>query len=259
FNNLLTVILGRSQILLKKLESGPLWRDASLIHRTAERAASLTGQLLAFSRKQHLQPKVLELNGVVTDMDKMLQRLIGEDIELATILDQKLGRVKVDPGQMEQLILNLAVNARDAMPDGGRLTIETSNVHLDETYTKQHVSAKPGRYVMLAVSDTGVGMDSETQARIFEPFFTTKEVGKGTGLGLSTVYGVIRQSGGHIWVDSQLGRGSAFEVYLPMVQESARHEKSSVGADGLTGGTETILLVEDEDALRELTRELLAG
>ena len=187
FNNLLTVILGRSQILLKKLEAGPLWRDANLIHRTAERAASLTGQLLAFSRKQHLQPKVLELNTVVTDMDKMLQRLIGEHIELATILDQKLGRVKVDPGRMEQMILNLAVNARDAMADGGRLTIETTNVFLDETYTKQHVSAKPGRYVMLAVTDTGCGMDAETQSRIFEPFFTTKEPGRGTGQESSSV------------------------------------------------------------------------
>jgi two-component system cell cycle sensor histidine kinase/response regulator CckA len=256
FNNLLTVILGRSQILLKKLEAGPLWRDANLIHRTAERAASLTGQLLAFSRKQHLQPKVLELNAVVTDMDKMLQRLIGENIELATILDQKLGRVKVDPGQMEQMILNLAVNARDAMPDGGRLMIETSNVHLDETYTKQHVSAKPGRYVMLAVSDTGCGMDSETQARIFEPFFTTKEPGKGTGLGLSTVYGIVKQSDGNIWVYSEVGKGTTFKVYLPCIDEDADAPSSALDELKLDGA-ETILLVEDEEDVRELSEEIL--
>ena len=260
FNNLLSVIGGYCELLEPELPpDGVLHRNCEQIKKAGEKAAGLTRQLLAFTRQQVLEPRVLDLNAVVLDLEKMLNRVIGEDIELRTSLDRGLAAVKADRGQIEQVIMNLVVNARDAMPNGGRLTVQTANVVVDESFTRRHHPQAPGAYVRLSVTDTGVGMDSETQARIFEPFFTTKEVGKGTGLGLSTVYGVIRQSGGHIWVDSQLGRGSAFEVYLPMVQESARHEKSSVGADGTTGGTETILLVEDEDALRELTRELLAG
>jgi PAS domain S-box-containing protein len=257
FNNLLTVILGRSQMLQKKLErASPLQRDVDLIHKTAGRAASLTRQLLAFSRKQLLQPKVLDLNAVVADMDKMLQRLIGEHIDLAAVLHPGLGRVKVDPGQMEQVIMNLAVNARDAMPQGGKLIIETANVVLDENYTWQHMSVQPGRYVMLAVTDAGCGMDSQTQARIFEPFFTTKEPGKGTGLGLSTVYGIVKQSGGNIWVYSELGRGTTFKIYLPRVDEAA-DEISAQEDHRSMKGWETILLVEDEEAVRELSQEIL--
>jgi PAS domain S-box-containing protein len=256
FNNLLTVIIGRSQMLQQKVGSSPLRRDVDLIYTTAERAASLTKQLLAFSRKQLLQPRVVKLNTVVSDMNAMLRRLIGEHIELATMLDSHLGHVKVDPGQMEQIILNLAVNARDAMPNGGRLTIETANVVVDETYTKHHLSAKPGRYVMLAVTDTGCGMDADTQDHIFEPFFTTKEPGKGTGMGLSTVYGIVKQSGGNIWVYSEVGRGSAFKVYLPRVDGAAEEISVDLGERNL-GGVETILLVEDELEVRELSYEIL--
>jgi PAS domain S-box-containing protein len=258
FNNLLTVILGRSQMLQKKLEkASPLQRDVNLIHQTAERAASLTRQLLAFSRKQLLHPKVLDLNTVVADMDKMLQRLIGEHIEFATVLHPGLGRVKVDPGQMEQVIMNLAVNARDAMPQGGKLMIETGNAALDEAYTRQHMRVQPGRYVMLAVTDAGCGMDSETQTRIFEPFFTTKEPGKGTGLGLSTVYGIVKQSGGNVWVYSEVGRGSTFKIYLPRVDDEADQVSAIQESDRKIKGTETILLVEDEEAVRELSQEIL--
>lgn len=258
FNNLLTVILGRSQMLQKKLErASPLQRDVDLIHKTAERAASLTRQLLAFSRKQLLQPKVLDLNTVVADMDKMLQRVIGEHIELATVLHPGLGRIKVDPGQMEQVIMNLAVNARDAMPQGGKLMIETANVVLDQNYTRQHMSVQPGRYVMLAVTDAGCGMDSQTQARIFEPFFTTKEPGKGTGLGLFTVYGIVKQSGGNVWVYSEAGRGSTFKIYLPHVDDAADELSAIQESDREVKGSETILLVEDEETVRELSQEIL--
>ena len=258
FNNLLTVILGRSQMLQKKLgETSPLQRDVDLIHKTAERAASLTRQLLAFSRKQLLQPRVVDLNTIVTDMGKMLQRLIGEQIELITVLNPDLGRVKVDPGQMEQVILNLAVNARDAMPQGGKLTIETGDAVLDETYSRRYVSVKPGHYVMLAVTDSGCGMDAQTQGRIFEPFFTTKELGKGTGMGLSTVYGIVKQSGGNIWVYSELGSGSAFKVYLPRVEDAADQIPGIRKNRQSTRGTETILLVEDEETVRELSEEIL--
>jgi two-component system cell cycle sensor histidine kinase/response regulator CckA len=258
FNNLLTVILGRSQMLRKKLgEISPLQRDVDLIHKTAERAANLTRQLLAFSRKQLLQPRVVDLNAVVADMDKMLQRLIGEHIELITVLDPSLGHVKVDPGQMEQVILNLAVNARDAMPEGGKLTIETGNVVLDETYSRHHFSVQPGHYVMLAVTDRGCGMDAQTQARIFEPFFTTKEPGKGTGLGLSTVYGIIKQSGGNVWVYSELGHGSSFKVYLPRLDDAADELSGREQDHQIKKGSETILLVEDEEMVRELSEEIL--
>jgi PAS domain S-box-containing protein len=257
FNNLLSVISGYCELLEPELPpDGVLHRNCEQIKKAGAKAAGLTRQLLAFTRQQVLEPRILDLNAVVLDLEKMLNRVIGEDVELRTSLDRSLASVKADRGQIEQVIMNLVVNARDAMPNGGRLT---ANIIVDESFARLHHPQAPGAYVRLSVADTGIGMDAETQARIFEPFFTTKEVGKGTGLGLSTVYGVIRQSGGHIWVDSQLGRGTTFEVYLPMVQESARHEKPSVGADGAAGGTETILLVEDEDALRELTRDLLAG
>jgi PAS domain S-box-containing protein len=257
FNNLLTVILGRGAILLSRLPAGhPLRRDIELMKKTAERAAALTKQLLAFSRKQMLAPKVLDLNTVVSGITTMLQRLIGEDIELVFRAGSGLGRVKADPGQIEQVIANLVVNARDAMPDGGHLTIETANVELGEHYARQHVGVQAGSYVMLGVSDTGTGMDRETQARVFEPFFTTKEPGKGTGLGLSTVYGIVKQSGGNIWVYSEPGTGTTFKVYLPLVHDA---EDTAELAQVRSGrGTETILVVEDEDDVRALACEVLA-
>jgi signal transduction histidine kinase len=257
FNNLLTAINGYSDLMLRRLGAGdPLRRNAEEIRKAGERAASLTRQLLAFSRKQVLQPLVLDLNGVVADMDKLLRRLIGEDIDLVTSLEPKLGRVKADPGQIEQVVMNLSVNARDAMPRGGHLTIETKNVYLDKTYAHNHMSVQPGRYVMLAVSDTGVGMGAQIREHIFEPFFTTKEAGKGTGLGLSMVYGIVKQSGGNIWVYSEPGHGTTFKIYLPQIEEEASTE-SSVIASEEAAGTETILLVEDEAMLRELIREIL--
>jgi len=258
FNNLLTVILGRCALLVGRLspDASPR-RDIDLIQKTAERAVALTRQLLAFSRKQVLDPKVLDLNAVVPGMATMLQRLIGEHIELVYRPGAELGRVKADPGQLEQIIMNLAVNARDAMPDGGRITIETGNVELGEHYARQHVGVQPGRYVMLAVSDTGIGMDGATQARIFEPFFTTKAPGKGTGLGLSTVYGIVNQSGGNIWVYSEPGKGTTFKVYLPRVEDAAESLQVIRPAPGR--GTESILLVEDEEEVRALAREVLQG
>ena len=260
FNNLLTIINGSCELLEPELpQKASLRRNCEQIRKAGERAASLTRQLLAFSRQQVLEPRILDLNVVVLDVEKMLNRLIGEDIELKTSLRPNLGSVKADRGQIEQVIMNLVVNARDAMPNGGRLTIETENIDVDEAFALRHRPQQPGPYVRLSVRDTGIGMDAETQARIFEPFFTTKEVGKGTGLGLSTVYGVIRQSGGYIWVDSELGHGTTFDVYLPLVRERVLDEKPSSAADAPSGGTETILLVEDEEVLRELTRDLLAG
>jgi two-component system, cell cycle sensor histidine kinase and response regulator CckA len=258
FNNLLGVIIGYGEALEDELPSGgSLHRKCEQIVKAGQRAASLTRQLLAFSRQQVLEPKVLDLNAVVLDLEKMLRRLIGEDIDFKTELSSPLGRIKADQGQIEQVIMNLVVNARDAMPRGGRLTIETSNADVDEDYCRLHPQQKPGPHVLLAVSDTGIGMDAETQARIFDPFFTTKELGKGTGLGLSTVYGVVRQSGGHIWVYSELGRGTTFKIYLPRVAESLKEETQAPDLANSWRGTETILLVEDEDALRELTRSVL--
>jgi PAS domain S-box-containing protein len=258
FNNLLAVINGYSDLLLRRWpdedEAGRLKLEE--VRKAGERATKLTRQLLAFSRKQVLQPVVLDLNSVVSDMDKMLRRLISEDIEVRALLAPQLGRVKADPGQIEQVILNLAVNARDAMPSGGRLTIETRDVELDENYARAHKSVKAGPYVMLAVTDTGTGMDSSTQARIFEPFFTTKGSGKGTGLGLSTVYGIVRQSGGNVWVYSEPGRGTTFKIYLPRVDAVAA-PRAARTAPELRRGTETVLLVEDEEGVRELTREIL--
>jgi len=258
FNNMLTVIMGYSELMLQKLKADdPLRSEVEQIKEAGNRASLLTRQLLAFSRKQVLQPRVLDLNAVLTNLDKMLQRLIGEDIALVTMPAPGLGRVKVDPGQIEQVIMNLAVNARDAMPNGGKLTIETANVELDNAYAREHVSVRPGPYVMLAVSDTGCGMDAATQARIFEPFFTTKEPGKGTGLGLSTVYGIVKQSDGNIWVYSEPGRGTTFKIYLPRVEAVAEAVEPSGAAARTIRGSETILLVEDENAVRALIRSTL--
>jgi PAS domain S-box-containing protein len=256
FNNLLTAIIGYSQMSLSRLHSqDPMRKDIEEVESAGQRAAALTGQLLAFSRKQVVQPQVLDLNTVVTDLTKMLQRLIGEDVELQTSLDPDAWNVKVDRGQIEQIIMNLAVNSRDAMPDGGKLTIETSNVQLDEDYANGHIDATPGPYVMLAIADTGSGMDKETESRIFEPFFTTKEQGRGTGLGLSTVYGIVKQSGGSIGVYSELGQGTTFKVYLPRIEESVDLAKAR--EDDCARGTETVLLVEDSDTVRKLARKLL--
>jgi CheY-like chemotaxis protein len=257
FNNLLTVIISYTDLLLEDLDrDDPKREDVTAVRKAAEGAAALTHQLLAFSRKQVLQPKVLDLNATVASTEKLLRRLIGEDIRLVAKLGSSLGRVKADPGQIEQVIMNLAVNARDARPAGGQLTIETADVAMDEAYVRGHPTAEPGRYVMLAVSDTGIGMDEQTKAHIFEPFFTTKELGKGTGLGLATVYGIVKQSGGFIWLYSEPGQGTSFKIYLPLVEESAqRHAMPAVAK--LPRGTETILVVEDAPAVRTVIRQVL--
>lgn len=258
FNNLLTAILGYSELSLPLLQPGsPLRGNFEQIKKAATKASSLTAQLLAFGRRQVLQPRVLNLNDVVTEMNKILCRLIGEDIDLATCLGSGLERVKVDPSQIEQVILNLAVNSRDAMPDGGRLTIETANVNLDESYAQSHPEVQPGPYVMLAVSDSGCGMDEDTKAQIFEPFFTTKEMGKGSGLGLSTVYGIVNQSGGHIWTYSEPGHGTTFKIYFPAFTEPCEDHGPVHEGSTASGGSETILLVEDDDAVRGLASEIL--
>ena len=259
FNNLLMVISGYSEFLLERLGPDPRLRGpAQEISNATQRATSLTRQLLAFSRKQMLAPKILDLNEVVTENLKMLTRMIGEDIDLVMVPSSAIGAIRADPGQIDQVIMNIAVNARDAMPDGGRLTIETANVSLDENFARTHTPLVPGEYVMLAISDTGVGMDGETQTRIFEPFFTTKGA-KGTGLGLSTVYGIVKQSGGFIFVDSQPARGTAFRAYFPRVD--AREEpaalQDALGLPRPERGLETILLVEDEANLRRLARQYL--
>ena len=257
FNNLLGVILGYADLALQVYpKDEKLAAHIGEIQKAGRRAANLTRQLLAFSRQQVLETRVVDLNAVVHDVEKMLARLIGEDIELRTTLQEGLGHVKADPGQLEQIIVNLAVNARDAMPQGGRLTIETANVTLDEAYTAQHFPAKAGPYILMAVSDTGTGMDEKTRARVFEPFFTTKEKGKGTGLGLSTVYGIVKQSGGLIWLYSEPGAGTTFKVYLPRV-DSQPHAGTVTEEPRRVRGSETILLAEDEAALRKLTREIL--
>jgi len=258
FNNLLTVITSYSDILLEDLApQDPRREDVEEIRKAAVSAAGLTHQLLAFSRQQVLEPRVLDVNAVLASAEKLLKRLLGEDIELVTALTPQLGAVKADPGQLEQVIVNLAVNARDAMPDGGKLTIETAKADMDEAYVWDHPLAKPGPYVMLAVSDTGVGMDEQTQRRIFEPFFTTKEAGKGTGLGLATVYGIVKQSGGFIWVYSELGNGTTFKIYLPRVDEPVETVTAPVAPTESLRGTETVLLVEDAAAVRAVTRQVL--
>ncbi|HEX2709883.1 MAG TPA: PAS domain S-box protein, partial [Candidatus Deferrimicrobium sp.] len=262
FNNLLTAISGYSDLLLHRLpDYSTLRRDVEEIRRAGDRAAVLTRQLLAFSRRQVLQPKVLDLNTVVTTMGQMLRRLIGEDIELSTDLSPSLSRVKADPGQIEQVIVNLAVNARDAMPDGGRITVATADAELSPAYAVAHPEVRPGAHVLLSVADTGHGMSDEIQAHLFEPFFTTKERGKGTGLGLATVYGIVQQSGGHIRVNSAADRGTTFLIYLPRVEAP---QDGVEGADRPllphpSPGTETVLLAEDEDVVRRLAREILSG
>ena len=258
FNNLLTVIGGYSDLLLAKIPADdPIGKDLREIRKAGERAAALTRQLLAFSRKQILEPKVLDLNDIVADLQKMLRRLIGEDVELTAARTPGLGRVKADPGQVEQVLMNLVVNARDAMPEGGKLTIEAANVALDEAYAAHHVAVRPGEYVMLAVSDTGCGMDEATKSRIFEPFYTTKERGKGTGLGLSTVYGIVKQSGGYVWVYSEPGQGSTFKIYLPRVEDPADKLSQGKARAVAPGGSEVVLLAEDEPVVRGLARRIL--
>jgi len=258
FNNLLTVILGRSLLLLRRLpEDDALRRHVELIQRTAERAAALTMQLLAFSRKQVLQPKALVLNDIVAGTEEILRRLIGENIKLTTKLDPAVGWIRADPAQIEQVVLNLAVNARDAMPQGGHVVLETANAELDDAFVSQHPGARPGSYVMLGVADTGCGMDRETLGRIFEPFFTTKGPGKGTGLGLSTVYGITKQHQGYISVESGLGRGSRFTLYLPRVEGAVEPAPAAMTVPEPLGGAETLLLVEDEEGVRGLVREIL--
>jgi PAS domain S-box-containing protein len=277
FNNLLMLIQAHNEHLREHLAADdPARKDALQIENAVTRAASLTAQLLTFSRKNVLRPKILDLNLVLGDVGKMLHRLIGENIEVNIVPAASPVRVKADPGQMEQVILNLAVNARDAMPAGGRLTITASEVELDENDSRNHEGAPAGKYVMLSVSDTGSGMDTETQAHIFEPFFTTKAPGKGTGLGLATVYGVVKQSDGWIWVDSKPGRGTTFQIYLPRVQEFVANEASIEeiapresqalkestsrivpALETSAKGTETVLVVEDQDGIRDIVRESL--
>jgi len=258
FNNLLTIISGYTELALSRPQL-PVEAHADIerIENASGRAAALVRQLLAFSRKQVLQPKILDLNKIVLNLDSLLRRLMDERIDMVTRVKDDLGKVKADPAQVEQVIMNLVVNARDAMPEGGRLVVETCNAELDANYAVEHVSVKPGRYVMLAVSDTGVGMDRQTVAHIFEPFFTTKESGRGTGLGLSTVYGIVKQSGGYIWVYSEPGKGSSFKVYLPRVDEVPDPVAAAGAAPRAQRGTETILLVEDEEAVRELIQTVL--
>ncbi len=270
FNNLLTVINGYSQLMLENLEESTARQDPGAaaarsategplreILRSGERAAELTRQLLAFSRQQPISPVILDMNGVVQGVERMLRRLIGENIDLRAVLGRNLFQVRADPAQMEQVLVNLAVNARDAMPNGGSLTIETANVALDELYSLAHPLVTPGDYLLVAVSDTGVGMDRATQAHIFEPFFTTKEQGKGTGLGLATVYGIVKQSGGFIWLYSEPGRGATFKIYLPRAEGDSAPRTAALDQSELRHGTETILLVEDDGGVRELASQVL--
>ncbi len=259
FNNLLTIITGYSQLVRDQLKKeDPLRPSIEEVIAASDRAASLTRQLLAFSRKQVLAPQVLDLNQIIQNLSKMLRRLIGEDVEVRNVLSPRLGRVRADPAQIEQIIINLALNGRDAMPRGGKLIIETADVELDQAYASRHMAMVPGGYVMLAVTDTGIGMDEETQAHIFEPFFTTKEKGKGTGLGLAMVYGTVKQSGGYIWVYSEPARGTTFKVYLPRVEDETDvvAPRQTANAEAARG-SETILLVEDEEAVRSMVRGLL--
>ena len=259
FNNLLSVVLGYSISIASELPEGDAVRaDVEEIRRAGERAAELTHQLLAFGRQQVLEPKVLDLNEVMLRVDRMIRRILGEDIELSTLCAKPLWKVKVDPGQIEQVILNLVINARDAMPEGGRLTVETCNMEFDEEYAQVHLGAAAGQHVVLAVTDTGTGMDKETQGHVFEPFFTTKEKGKGTGLGLSTVFGIVKQSGGHIWLYSEPGRGTTFKVCFPRSADAQDIVRPpSANLQPIPHGTETILLVEDDAQLRALARTIL--
>ena len=258
FNNLLTVIRGYSQLSLGELPKGtPLWENIEEIRRAADRAADLTRQLLAFSRRQILEFKTVNLNNLIQAMEKMLRRMIGEDIELIIHGAENLGSIKTDPGQMEQILMNIVVNARDAMPSGGKLILETDNVHLDEEYARSYPSVKPGYYVKLSISDTGCGMTPEIRERVFEPFFTTKEKGKGTGLGLSTVYGIVKQSDGNVWVHSEPGKGTTFAIYLPRMDGPAEMLIKKGESDEVPRGDETVLVVEDEEAVRKYAVRIL--
>ncbi len=260
FNNLLTVINNYATLAIDALsETDEAHGDMVQIRNAGQRAAALTRQLLAFSRKQVLQPKVIDLNHIVSELKPLLFRLLGEDIDIEVHLGPELGHVLADPGQMEQVIVNIVVNAREAMPMGGKLTIETADVELDEEYARRHIDVSPGDYVMLSITDTGHGMDAVTRARIFEPFFTTKERGKGTGLGLATVYGIVKQSKGDIWVYSEPGAGATFKIYLPHTLPAPAQERGTRAPSVATGGSETILLVEDEDAVRVIAERILLG
>jgi signal transduction histidine kinase len=258
FNNLLTVIHGHCEISLLQLQgNNPLREDIVEIKKAADRAANLTRQLLAFSRRQIMEMKVIDLNSLLRELEKMLRRVMGEDIELVTVLDDHLGKIKMDPGQMEQVVLNLAINARDAMPSGGTFILETTHVHLDEAYVRTHISVEPGQYVMLSATDTGSGMSPQVKERLFEPFFTTKEKDKGTGLGLSTVYGIMKQSGGNIWVYSEPGHGTTFRIYMPRVDQEADTLSRREDTVSMLYGNETILLAEDEPSVRGLAARVL--
>ena len=257
-NNILSVVLSYTGLLLQDLKSDdPMRADIDEIRKAGMRAADLTRQLLAFSRQQVLQPRVLDLNQILAGMEKMIARLLGADVEVTMLTSSRLGKVMADPGQIEQVVTNLVVNAGDAMPEGGMLTFETKNADLDEDYARQHYGVTPGQYVVLAITDTGIGMDRELQTRIFEPFFTTKDLGKGTGLGLSTVFGIVEQSGGHIWVYSEPGKGTTFRVYLPRTDAAAVETTRSEPPPSSGRGTETILLVEDDDAVRTVACGIL--
>lgn len=258
FNNLLTVIVGYSEMLLTGLDrNNPKFRELQQIRDAGNRAAALTRQLLAFSRKQILEPQIINLNDLITNLEKMLGRLIGENIDLSTYLAPDLNKIKADPGQIEQVIVNLAVNARDAMPQGGKLTIETDNIYLDEMYVRKHHGSKAGNYVLMTISDNGLGMDKATLDRIFEPFFTTKSKDKGTGLGLATVYGIIKQSGGNIWVYSEPGQGTVFKLYLPAVTETGIVSREKVEIQEKLRGNETVLVVEDEESVLVFLEQVL--
>jgi two-component system, cell cycle sensor histidine kinase and response regulator CckA len=259
FNNLLGVILGQTEILLEVSHPPETVLGLEMIRDAANRGAGLSRQLLAFGRRQVFETKVLNLNKTLTDLESLLRRVIGEDIELEFQTETNLRTVEADPSQLEQVILNLAVNARDAMPTGGKLNIATANLDLDEAYSDRRVAVKPGRYVQIIVRDTGCGMDEQTQSRIFEPFFTTKEPGKGTGLGLATVFGIVKQSGGFIWVYSELGHGTAFKIYLPVVEAAAEAPRILEVRPQMPRGSETILVVDDDASLREVTCQFLGG
>jgi two-component system, cell cycle sensor histidine kinase and response regulator CckA len=258
FNNMLSVIVGATDLLLEELKPlDPIRSDVDAIRKASQRASALTRQLLAFSRQQVLAPRILDLNELIQELQKMLARLLGADIELVLRCERGLPPVRVDPSQIDQVIMNLAINARDAMPNGGKLTIETQSLVLDGSYASQHFGTAAGPHVMLAVSDTGTGMDKETQARIFEPFFTTKDVGKGTGLGLSTVFGIVKQSGGNVWVYSELGVGTTFRIYLPSAVGVVPFEASELTQPTRLRGSETVLLVEDQEDVLHVTRQIL--